>query len=228
MHLEYADKMVGSSFARNHHGQGRTLRAMNSESNKPTAGHLGEHGFWSTERQYVGQRDTLGTGDFWSPGFPRGESRILRDILTPERIKVPLVGATGHEVVEELVDLLAGAGDLSDRDEVLGAIFSREQIRSTGIGSGLAMPHAKTSQVSDLIMAVGVCIEPVDFDSIDGVGVRLVVMLIGPEEITERHLQVLTRVTDMMSFASVRAKLLEAESADALYEVVCRYEATAA
>jgi len=151
----------------------------------------------------------------------------IGDILTPERIKVPLVGATRREVVEELVDLLVGTGDLSDRDEVLAAVFSREQTRSTGIGSGLAMPHAKTSQVSDLIMAVGVCAEPVDFDSIDGVGVRFVVMLIGPEEMTPRHIRVLTRITSMMSFASVRGKLLEAESADALYEVICRHEAAA-
>ena len=170
----------------------------------------------------------MGPGDFWDPDLRRRRAMKLGDILTPERIKVPLVGATREEVVEELVDLLVGIGDLSDRDEVLAAIFSREQTRSTGIGSGLAIPHAKTSQVSDLIMAVGVCGAPVDFDSIDGVGVRLVVMLIGPEEMTARHIRMLTRVTGMMSFASVRGKLLEAKSADALYEVICRYEAAAA
>jgi len=151
----------------------------------------------------------------------------LGDILTPERIKVPLVGATRGEVIEELVDLLVGVGDISNRDEVLAAIFSREQTRSTGIGSGLAIPHAKTAQVSDVIMAVGMCAQPVDFDSIDGVGVRLVVMLIGPEEMTPQHIGVLTRITDMMGFASVRGKLLEARSPEALYEVICRYEAAA-
>ena len=201
---------------------------MNSESNKPIAGRIAEHSFWPTERQYIVQRDTVGPGDIWDPNLRRYHTKMLGDILTPERIKVPLVGATRREVVEELVDLLVGAGDLSDRDEVLAAIFSREHIRSTGIGSGLAIPHAKTSQVSDLSMAVGVCGAPVDFDSIDGVGVRLVVVLIGPEKMTSQHIRVLTRVTSMMSFASVRGKLLEAQSADALYEVVCRYEATAA
>jgi len=201
---------------------------MNSKSSKPTAGCVAEHSFWPTERQYSDQLDTVCPGDLWDPDLRRYQATRLADILTPERIKVSLVGTTRGEVVEELVDLLVGIGDLSDGDEVLAAILSREQTRSTGIGSGLAIPHAKTSQVSDLIMAVGVCREPVDFDSIDGIGVRLVVMLIGPEEMKPQHIRVLTRVTSMMSLASVRGKLLEAQSADALYEVVCRYEATAA
>ena len=144
--------------------------------------------------------------------------------MTPERIKVPLVGATGREVVKELLDLLVGAGDLSDGDEVLAAIVSREQTKSTGIGGALAIPHAKTPQVSDLVMAVGVCAEPVDFDSIDGVGVRLVVVLICPEEMTAQHIRVLSRVTGMMSFASVRDQLLKAASADALYKIIRRHE----
>ncbi|MDP6543142.1 MAG: PTS sugar transporter subunit IIA [Phycisphaerae bacterium] len=200
---------------------------MNSESNKPTAGRVAEHSFWPTERQYSDQRDTMGHGDLWAPDVMRRGATKLGDILTPERIKVPLVGTTRMEVVEELVDLLVDIGDLSDRDELLAAILSREQTRSTGIGSGLAIPHAKTSQVSDVIMAVGVCAEAIDFDSIDGLGVRLVAMLIGPEEMKPQHIRLLTRVTSMMSFASVRRKLLDAESADVLYKVICRYEATA-
>ena len=225
---EYADKITVAALARHYAGESRTSRAMNSESSKPIAGRIAEHSFWPTERQYAAQRDTMGLGNFWDLDLGRRRAMKLGDILTPERIKVPLVGETRREVIEELVDLLVGVGDLNDRDEVLAAIFSREQIRSTGIGSGLAIPHAKTSQVSDLIMAVGVCREPVDFDSIDDVGVRLVAMLISPEEMTPRHIRVLARVTGMMSFASVRGKLLEAQSADALYEVVCRYEASAA
>ena len=201
---------------------------MDSESKKPVAGRVAEHSFWPTKRRDTAQRDTLGKGNFWDVDLQRHGAKTLGDILTLDRIKVPLVGATKGEVVGELVDLLVGIGDLSDRDEVLAAIFNREHIRSTGIGSGLAIPHAKTSQVSDLIMAVGVCAEPVDFDSIDDVGVRLVVVLIVPEEMTSQHIQVLTRVTSMMSFASIRGKLLEAQSADAFYEVVRRYEVTAA
>jgi len=201
---------------------------MNSESKKPIAGRVAEHGFWPTEKRYTAQGDTLGKGDFWNLDLSRHQAKMLGDILTLDRIKVPLVGTTKGEVVGELVDLLVGIGDLSDRDEVIAAILSREQTRSTGIGSGLAIPHAKSSQVSDLVMAVGVCPEPVDFDSIDDVGVRLVVLLIGPEEMTTQHIRVMTRVTAMMSLASIRGKLLKAQSADALYEVVCRYEATAA
>jgi mannitol/fructose-specific phosphotransferase system IIA component (Ntr-type) len=170
----------------------------------------------------------MGLGELWAPSPQRCLPVALGDILTSDRIKVPLVGATSQDVVRELVDLLVESGDLRDRDEVLAAIVSREQTRSTGVGGGLAIPHAKTSQVSDLIMAVGMCATPVDFHSIDGLGVRLVVMLISPEEMTLRHIRVLRRVTGMMGLSSVRGQLLEAQSADALYDVIRQYEATAA
>ena len=197
---------------------------MNSELDKPVAGRVAEHNFWLAERRYSTGLDTVGSGDLWDPGIRTREDTVLRDILTPERIKISLVGATSREVVKELIDLLVGAGDLSDGDEVLAAIVSREQTKSTGIGGALAIPHAKTSQVSDLIMAVGVCAEPVDFGSIDGLGVRLVVMLICPEEMTAQHRRVLNRVTALMSVVSVRDQLLEAGSSDALYEVIRRHE----
>jgi len=170
----------------------------------------------------------VGPGDLWDLDVRRKKGIVLSDILTPERIKVPLVGSARGEVVRELLDLLVGFGDLSDADEVLAAVVSREQTKSTGIGGAVAIPHARTLQVSDLIMAVGLCARPVDFDSIDGLGVRLVVVLICPEEMTPGHIRVLKRVTDMMGLASVRAELLEAQSADALYKVICRYEADAA
>jgi mannitol/fructose-specific phosphotransferase system IIA component (Ntr-type) len=201
---------------------------MNSESSKPIAGLVAEHGFWPAERRYSSERDTVGPVDSWDPGVRCPQSIVLGDLLVPGRIKVPLVGATRQEVVKEMVDLFVAAGDLGDSDQVLAAIVGRERTRSTGIGGGVAIPHAKTSQVSDVVMAVGLCAEAVDFDSIDGVGVRLVVMLISPEVLTPQHLQVLRSVTDVMSLASIRDELLGAKSADVLYDIFRRHEAAAA
>jgi mannitol/fructose-specific phosphotransferase system IIA component (Ntr-type) len=198
---------------------------MNSELSKSVAGRVAEHGFWPAERRFNVQRDTLGPGDSWTRGPRDYQTRKFAEILSPERIKIPLVGVTMVEVVEELVDLLVDIGDLSDRDEVLSAIFSREDIRSTGVGGGFALPHAKTSQVSDLVMAVGVCAEAVDFGSVDDVGVRLVAMLIGPEEMTPRPIGMLAGVTGMMGLASAGGQLLDARSPEALYEIICRHEA---
>lgn len=200
---------------------------MNSESSKPTAGRVAEHSSWPAERRFAASQDVSGSGDLWDPGLRSDRAAVLRDILTAGRIRVPLAGTTREQVVDELVGLLVDAGDLVDGDEVVASILSREQTKSTGVGGGLAIPHARTSQVNDVVMAVGVCPKPVDFDSIDGAGAGLVVMLIGPEEMTAENIRALRRVTDMMSSGAIRTELLSAGSPEALYEIICRRESTA-
>ena len=201
---------------------------MNSKSSKPIAGRVAEHNSWPAERCYALGRDTMDMGELWDPRRGRSQAASLCDILTLDRIKVPLDGGAMGEAVAELVDLFVQTGDLHDRDQVLEAIVSREQTSSTGVGGGVAIPHAKTSQVSGLVMAVGTCACPIDFDSVDGAGVRIVVMLLSPIEMTAQHIWVMDRITGMMNCKSVRSKLLQARSPEALYKIICRHEAAAA
>jgi mannitol/fructose-specific phosphotransferase system IIA component (Ntr-type) len=166
----------------------------------------------------------MDTGEFWDPRRRRIAPTLLGDILTPGLIKVPLVGSDSSQVVRELVDLLIGAGEIYDGDSVFDAIISRERVRSTGVGSGLAIPHARTPQVGKLTMALGTCPDPIDFDGIDGVGVRIVVMLLSPLEMPAQCIGVMNRIIAEMSQAALRDQLLSAGSAVALHETLGRFE----
>ena len=79
----------------------------------------------------------------------------LLDILSPACVKVPLAATTKRGVIEELVDMLASAGKVSDAQALKDAVWTREQTRTTGIGLGLAIPHGKCAGMSGLAMAIG-------------------------------------------------------------------------
>lgn len=143
----------------------------------------------------------------------------LLDILSPSAIKVPLESTDKKAVIFELVDLLADAGKINNRDELKKIVWEREQQRTTGIGEGLAIPHGKSRGSDQLFMAIGKPAEPIDFDAIDKRPVRLVVLLISPPEKTADHIQALGKISRMMSDPATRVAAYNAESVDDLFEL---------
>jgi len=135
----------------------------------------------------------------------------LTDILTPERIKTPLSATSKPQVLAELVDVLVATGGVADREKALSSVLEREQTRTTGIGNGLAIPHGKTGAVSDLVLALGKTAAPIEFDSIDGKPVTLLVMLISPVDRTGPHIQALARISRLFSIDAFRNKLHHAK-----------------
>lgn len=145
---------------------------------------------------------------------------ILTQILQPACIKAPLDGKDKDSVITELVDLLAGNNLLVDRDVVLEAVFAREQTRSTGIGSGIAIPHGKCNGVGELVMAVGIAAEPVNFDSIDQKPVSIVILLVSPADRTGPHIQALARISRLMLDEELKTKLENAASPEEVYQLI--------
>jgi mannitol/fructose-specific phosphotransferase system IIA component (Ntr-type) len=94
--------------------------------------------------------------------------------------------------------------------EIFEAIMRREAVLSTGIGQGVALPHAKCSCLSGPAMAAGTTAEPVDFDSLDGAPVRLVWMLAGPERAAGSHVRMLAAVSELLRSEQLRIGLTEA------------------
>ena len=135
----------------------------------------------------------------------------LTDMLTPQRIKTPLTATTKPQVLAELVDVLVEAGGVTNRDKALAAVLEREQTRTTGIGNALAIPHGKTGAVGDLVLAIGKAATPIEFDSIDGKPVTLLVMLISPVDRTGPHIQALARISRLFSIDAFRNKLHHAK-----------------
>ncbi len=144
----------------------------------------------------------------------------LADILTPNRIAVPLRATDKLEVIAELVDLLAADGVIGDRDEVLRAVLAREEMRSTGIGAGLAVPHAKPRACSRLTAAVGKAASPIDFASSDGKPCEFVVLLVSPPDETGPHIQALARISRIWLQEGFREAVRSATSPDALYKAI--------
>lgn len=150
----------------------------------------------------------------------------LTDILKPGNIKLPLLGRDKHAVIEELISLLAANRDVNDLEMVRTAVFDREATRSTGIGEGLAIPHGKTDGVDHLVMAIGRTAEPIDYGSIDGKPVSLLWLLVSPTDKTGPHITALGRISKIwqMSGAGARKRLMNARSAQELYDIIVQQD----
>lgn len=136
----------------------------------------------------------------------------IHDLLTDETVQVGLPGSSKEDVLNNLIDCLAASPVVRDIEEVREAIMGREQIMSTGVGKGLALPHAKTRAVSESIAAFAVTDQAVDFGSIDDQPVRLVFLLVGTEAAKSEHIKILSRVSRLMNRDPFRKRLLEAKS----------------
>ena len=144
----------------------------------------------------------------------------LHRILRPDLVKVPLAGNTKREVIDELCDLICSSEAISDPENFRRTVWDREGQRSTGIGEGLAIPHGKCAGVREITMAIGIPSEPIDFDSIDGRPVRMVVLLASPADRIADHIQALGRISKFMADATIREKAFNAGDSETLYELI--------
>jgi len=135
----------------------------------------------------------------------------LSDLISPDRI-VWLSSDTKEEVLRELVDVISRAPQIGDRDELLKAVLEREKIMSTGIGLGIAVPHAKIGSVSDFVIAIGISRKGVEFDSLDNKPVHIVVMIAGPADQQDRYIRILAKVVLALKDPKVRETVLKAET----------------
>jgi mannitol/fructose-specific phosphotransferase system IIA component (Ntr-type) len=145
---------------------------------------------------------------------------LLSELLSQDRIKVPLGSRTKDELLRELVDLVASAGQPGSAEAILAAVREREQLLSTGIGSGVAIPHGKTPEVDQLLMAAGVAASPVDFDALDGQPVELFFLLVGPESASGAHIKALSRISRLLRREPLRNSLRTVKSSVEFLDLV--------
>ena len=151
---------------------------------------------------------------------------LLTDLLTPARIKIPLVATTKDALLQELVGVVAGGDRGPDGAELLRAVREREEVLSTGIGNGVAIPHGKTAAVDRLVLAAGVAPEGIDFEALDGKPVNLFFLLLGPESAAGEHVKALSRISRLLRKDSFRNRLATASSPDEFYAIVSEAEAS--
>ena len=149
----------------------------------------------------------------------------LRELLTPDHIRVPLHATDKIGIITELIDVLASSGALRNRDAALEALLTRETKGTTGIGYGLAIPHAKSAGCDRLLIAAGKPAAPIDFQSLDGRPVTFVVLLISPPDQPGPHIQALAKISRLMNIEDFRTAVDKAPSAEALHEAIVTFEA---
>lgn len=148
----------------------------------------------------------------------------ITELLTRETILLSLSANSKLDAVEELVGVLERAGKITDRKVFKDAIIRREEQSTTGVGDGIAIPHAKTSVVKDAAIVFGRSHAGVDYESLDGQPAHLFFMIAAPEGANNTHLEALARLSTILMKADAREKLLGAESADDVLDIIDSYD----
>lgn len=133
----------------------------------------------------------------------------LMDILSGKSVIVGLKGQTKREILEELVDALEVGDKITDRDKVLEAVLYREEIMSTGIGHGIAIPHGKSEYAMSLGGVLGIKSEGINFDALDGKKTYIFFLLVSPLEVSGPHIKALARISRVLKGEDFRQRLID-------------------
>ncbi|MFC1762615.1 PTS sugar transporter subunit IIA [Planctomycetota bacterium] len=145
---------------------------------------------------------------------------LLTHICQSNSVRVPLQSKEKMDAIAELIDLLDENGLLVDKAAVSEAVFARENTRSTGIGSGIAIPHGKCKAVKELVMAIGLAPDPIDFESIDNKPVTIVILLVSPTDQTGPHIQALAKISRLMLDEDFKQAFEQAQTAEEAYRLL--------
>lgn len=145
----------------------------------------------------------------------------LGNLLSLDQIIPEMQALERWSAIVELVDLLVAKGQISpeDRDIVLGALRAREETMSTGIGFGIAIPHASSDRVSRVVAAFGRSSKGIEFDSLDNLPVKFIVLFVVPKDQFQTHLRTLAAIAKFLNDRSVRERLGTADSAEQILQI---------
>ncbi len=143
----------------------------------------------------------------------------ISEILTKEFIIPNMQSTSKDDAIVELLSLFKDDSRVKDMELVQNAVLERENIMSTGVGKGFAIPHAKTNAINDIIVAFGKLEQPIDFKSLDEQPVSFIFLLVGKENHVGPHIKLLSRISRMMNKDEFRDALLNSKSAEDIYNL---------
>jgi len=145
---------------------------------------------------------------------------IRRDMVLPDLVADNKLG-----VLRELADHLAERQGKLKPDDLTRVLVDREELASTAIGEGVAVPHGKMRTVDGIIACLGRSRHGIDFGSMDGQPTHLFFVMVAPESSTGAHLKALARISRVFKDAQFRRRLLEAADAEAMFEIIAQEDA---
>ena len=160
------------------------------------------------------------TGSDQPAAAARPASVSIRDVLSPQRVR-RLKADTKQAALLEMIELLSTAAEVKERHALRTEIFRREDLMSTGIGLGIAVPHVRLASVTDTVMAVGVSSQVIDdYVSLDGGGVSIICMVASSVGQHAKYLKTLAAISTRLRDESVREAVLRAADEDAMYRIL--------
>jgi len=145
---------------------------------------------------------------------------MVSDVLAKEFIMPNLVSSEKRELLDEMADNISDLVGGLDREGLLEVLLEREKLGSTGIGHGVAIPHAKIKGIESIIVSMGMSKKGVDFQSMDNKPVHIFFLIVAPEQSSAVHLKVLSGISRLLKDAAFRNKLMKVESRDDIYNTI--------
>ena len=142
------------------------------------------------------------------------------DILDPAAIVPEMRATTKPEALQELTAALGAVHPEIDKDRLIEVLLDREELGSTAIGEGIAIPHGKLPGMTGVAAAFGRSVRGIDFDSLDGSPTRLFFLLVAPEDSAGVHLKALARISRLLKDKDFRDRLSAASTREAIFETV--------
>jgi PTS system nitrogen regulatory IIA component len=152
------------------------------------------------------------------------KNKGLFSIILPTHIIPDIKGITKETIINELLDMLVAQGKLLDRDAALKALLNREQTMSTGIPNGIAIPHAKTTAVQELTIAIGIKKSGIDFDSALDDKTRIIILTLAPPDKSKPLYEFLLSITAILNDDTLRSKILAAQTSKEVAELLWNYK----
>ncbi len=149
---------------------------------------------------------------------------VLSDIFSPGMIKIGLEGEDKDEVFEELIELYVSKHPSASRSAILSAVKTREAKLSTGIKSGIAIPHAQTDQIQQETGIIGISRSGIDYEALDGKPVQVVFMILNSVDNCALHLRVLKRLALLIENPSFIQSLVGQKDPDSVCRTIRKYE----
>ncbi len=145
---------------------------------------------------------------------------MVSDVLSKEFIMPNLEACEKRELLDEMAENISDLVGGLDREDLLEVLLEREKLGSTGIGHGVAIPHAKLKGIERIVVAMGMSKNGVDFQSMDDKPVHIFFLIIAPEQSSAVHLKVLAGISRLLKDAAFRTKLMKVESRDDIFNAI--------
>lgn len=153
-----------------------------------------------------------------------GHAMKISEFLNKNAIKIGLEASEKEDALKELVDVLAGIQDVGDRKSIVKALIERENLGSTGIGQGIAIPHGKTDKVKELVAVLGISKKGVNFEALDGELVYIFFLLVAPKETAGPHLKALAQISRLLRDSYFCELMRRCKTPEEVYDLIRREE----